>query len=107
VCRFDTSSSARSSKERLAQRPGTARDVAAHVVRIVAFTVGRRRRDPREDQVTKSRRESFYLVLDALGHVDVRAVRHVTVRPQRVLTNGRTSVVDHARLNDDANGFSG
>ena len=39
----------RRSKERLAKRPGAAGDVPAEVVRVVAFAVGRRRRDAREN----------------------------------------------------------
>ncbi len=51
----------RRSKERLAQRPGAAGDVPTEVVRVVAFAVGRRRRDAREDLIAKSRGEALDL----------------------------------------------
>ena len=92
------------SKECLAKRARAAGDVAAEVIRIVALAVGRRRRNPFEDQIAEARREALHLALDRVGHVDVRSVGHVTVGPQRVPTGRRSRVVGHTRLHDDAKG---
>ncbi len=59
----------------------------------------RRRYDAsREDHVFKSRRESFDLILDSLGHVEAGAVGHVAIGPRRMLSVGSTRIVEQARL---------
>jgi len=76
-CRSDTSP-ARVVEGASGATSGTARDVAPRSS-IVAFTVGRRRRDPRGS----SHEIPARIVLSGsrcARHVDVRAVRHVTVR---------------------------
>ena len=53
---------------------------------------------PREDEVAEARREPLDLALDRRGDVEVRAVRHVAVRPQRVPTCRRAGRIGHAGL---------
>jgi hypothetical protein len=60
--------------------------------------VGRRHRLPRQDEVTKAGGEALNLALDPVRHVHGAGVRHVAVRPARVMTFGRARAVEHALL---------
>ena len=62
-----------------------ARDVAADVGRVVRLEPRRPGDVAGQHEVAEARREALDLGLDALGHVDGRAVGHVAVGPQRVL----------------------
>src|SRR5206468_11565941 len=56
---------------------------------------------PREHALAEARCEALELRLDALGHVDGRAVRHVAVGPDRVLARGRARLIEEALLADE------
>src|SRR5439155_3451957 len=87
--------------EELRQSVRAVRDVAPDVVRVVALDVGGRHHVPREHALAETRCEALELRLDALGHVDGRAVRHVAVGPDRVLARGRARLIEEALLADE------
>ena len=78
-----------------------AADRAADVVRVVAFEIGRGHRCARQDEVAEAGREALELRLDARGHVDAGAARHVAVGPGGVLSGRRARRVEQALLRDD------
>jgi hypothetical protein len=53
-----------------------------------------------DDAVAHARREPLDLAEDALGHIDVRAVGHVTVGPHDVHAGRRAGRVEEARLGE-------
>ena len=72
-------------EHRLAQGRRAAVDVAAQQVRVVRLGLGRRPHRPGQHPVAEAGGEALDLRLHPLAHVDVRAVRHVAVAPERVL----------------------
>ena len=89
-------------EQRLAQRPGPAVDVPAHVVGVVLVQVGGGAHGPGQDQVAEPGGEPLDLCLDPAGHVGRAARGHVTVAPQRVLAGRSPAQVHHTRLGDQA-----
>src|SRR5215213_3743770 len=86
------------SREQLAHVESATRYVAAHVVRVCLFHLGRTGSDLREDPLAEAGRKSLYLAKDWLGHVDGRAIGDVAVRPDRVLPRRCTCAVEQALL---------
>src|ERR1019366_4951358 len=79
-------------------------DVASDVVGVVRLGFcGIHGRAP-EDEVHEPGCETFDLGLDASGHVDRRASRHVAVGPERLLSGRGSGWVHDAWLDDDAVG---
>src|SRR3954465_16019302 len=89
-----------------ADRPGedlseirrAAGDVSADEIRVAPLEVRGEERVARDDAVAKARRVPLDLRLDALAHVYRRAVGHMAVRPERMLSRGRTRRIEHRRL---------
>src|SRR5262245_58506549 len=83
---------------KLGEVSGTTCDVAADKVGVAALQI-RGRHDTRFlDAVAKPRSVSLDLSLDPFAHVDRRAVRHVAIRPKRMLAWRRTARIEHAWL---------
>ena len=64
----------------------------------MASSAAGRRDVARKDAVAKSRSVALDLRLDAFGHVDGRAIRHVAVRPEHVLSLGRAGRIEERWL---------
>src|SRR5204862_350394 len=76
-------------------------DVAADVVGVVCLEVARPHDVAGEDQPAEPWGEALDLRLDRIGGVAVPAVRHVAVRPRRVLAGRRARVVEETLLHEE------
>src|SRR5215213_11207394 len=76
----------------------TAGDIASDEVRVHPLEIRREHDTALVDAVSKPRCKPLDLRLHSLAHVDGRAVRHVAVRPQRVLSVRSTRRIESARL---------
>src|SRR4051812_49912626 len=66
-------------------------DIAPNEICVAALEIRWERDASRLDAIAEARRESLDLRFDALAHVHGRTVRHMTVRPERVLVLRRSS----------------
>jgi hypothetical protein len=80
--------------------PATATDVAAHVIRIVAFETGRSPARNGEDPVAETRGEALDLTQDPVRHVHGGAVGHVAVGPDRVPPPRRSGWIEERWLGE-------
>src|SRR3981081_362520 len=76
----------------------TTRDGTTGVVRVAVLDILAVHHRARENALPEAGRESFELRFDTVGHVDGRAVRHMAVRPQRLLACGRARGIEEALL---------
>lgn len=79
--------------------------MSADEVWIVTFEIGRLHHTARENAVAKPGREAFDLAFDRVAHVNQTIIRHVTIRPKRVLTRRRASGIKQRRLRKEDEGF--
>src|SRR5438105_2434108 len=89
------------SKEELAQGVGALTDVTAHEVGIARRQLSCRHHVTREHPFAESGRKALELGLDARQHVDGRAMRHVTVAPERVRAGRRAAGVEYTWLRNE------
>lgn len=88
----------------LPQILAAAADVAAHVVGVVAFEIGRAAAVAGEDALSKPGREGLYVRFDGFAHlvrIDPLAHRHVAIGPGCVNARGAAAGIDHGRLREN------
>ena len=76
----------------------TAVDIAANQVGIARLEIGGLHHVPFENTIAETRREPLDLRFHPLAHVNVGAVRHVAIGPERVLACRSTRAVKDALL---------